>query len=153
MKTLRAAIVASLLVGLACLLTAAPASAAVSCHTINAKGTGQDLGNGNTTANINGGGLLNGTTEGHFTTGTPTGSVVPISGTVTFTTKQGTLTVTVQGTLDTASGEFTAEGRVTASTGKLAGASGSLKLTGTENLATGVFTEAIVGNICADLAP
>jgi hypothetical protein len=41
---------------------ASPAAAAASCHKINAKGVGQDLGGGNTTANINGGGLLNGTT-------------------------------------------------------------------------------------------
>ena len=37
------------------------AQAAVSCHKINAKGIGQDLGGGVTNANIDGGGLLSGT--------------------------------------------------------------------------------------------
>lgn len=33
-------------------------------------------------------------------------------------------------------------------TGKLAGATGNLTLTGVENLATGAFTETITGTIC-----
>ena len=37
-----------------------------SCHKINAKGVGQDLGGGSTTAQITGGGLLHGTTAGAF---------------------------------------------------------------------------------------
>ena len=65
----------------------------------------------------------------------------------------GTLTVGVTGTFNIATGDFTAAGPVTNSTGKLAGATGELTFTGNENLATGTFTETVDGNICADLAP
>jgi hypothetical protein len=37
---------------------------------------------------------------------------------------------------------------VSASTGKLAGATGNLTLDGVENLADGSFTETITGSIC-----
>src|SRR5262249_34863307 len=105
-------------------MMAGQVQAAESCHRINAKGVGQDLGGGNTTARIAGGGLLHGTTAGHFeiTGGSP--PVFSIAGTVTFTTHRGTLTVAVTGTFDVASGAFAASGPVTASTGKLAGATG-----------------------------
>jgi hypothetical protein len=134
-------------------VVAGPAAAAVSCHKINAKGVGQDLGGGNTTANINGGGLLNGTTRGHFDVGGGTPPVLPISGTVEFTTNKATLTVGVNGSFNVASGDFDASGPVTASTGKLEGATGNLTLTGTEDLTTGRFNEKITGTICVDLAP
>ena len=133
-------------------VVAGPAAAAVSCHKINAKGVGQDNGGGNTTASINGGGLLNGTTIGHFNVGS-TPPVLPISGTVEFTTNKATLTVGVNGSFNVSSGEFDASGPVTASTGKLEGATGNLTLTGTEDLTTGRFTEKITGTICVDLAP
>ena len=83
-------------------LTTGPAGAAASCHKINAKGVGQDLGNGRTVANITGGGLLNGTTEGAFTI---TGGAAPlflIDGTVEFTSNKATLTVGVSGSFDVA---------------------------------------------------
>ena len=135
------------------LIVAGPAAAAISCHSINAKGVGQDHGNGQTTANINGGGLLNGTTAGSFTISSLSGSVATIDGTVVFTTHQGTLTVSVHGTFDVAQGDFSANGPISAATGKLAGATGNLTLGGHENLATGSFTEKISGNVCVDLAP
>ena len=143
-------LVLSLVVG--SLLLAGQVQAATSCHKINAKGVGQDLGGGTTTARIIGGGLLHGTTVGAFA---PSGlsPVVLLAGTVTFTTNRGTLTVTVNGTFDTSSGAFTASGPVTASTGKLAGATGALTFSGVENLSTGSFTEDVTGNICVDLAP
>src|SRR4051794_7230349 len=149
----RALILSGLVFAIAALLPVAPASAAVSCHSINSKGTGQDLGGGQTIADINGGGILNGTTAGDFAAVPNANGTLDISGTVTFTTKHGTLTVTVTGTLNPQTGQFTASGPASASSGKLAGASGSLTLTGTENLETGAFTETIVGNICVDLAP
>lgn len=139
--------------GAAALLLGTPAYAAVSCHKINAKGTGQDLGGGITQARIIGGGLLHGTTQGAFFI---TGGLPPeysIAGTVTFTTNKGTLTVSVTGTFDVAGGKFRTEGPVTASTGKLAGATGSLVLDGIEDLATGTFIEDVNGSICVDLAP
>jgi hypothetical protein len=129
------------------------AHAAVSCHKINAKGVGQDLGGGVTTARIIGGGLLHGTTAGNFmiTGGSP--PVLSIAGTVTFTTKQATLTVSVAGTFDVSTGDFAATGPVTAATGKLAGTTGTLLLEGVQDLSTGSFVEDVTGLICVDLAP
>ena len=111
--------------------------AAESCHKINAKGIGQDLGNVRTTADINGGGLLNGTTAGAFgISPTADPNVLDLVGTVVFTNK-ATLTVAVSGTFDTGTGEFAASGPATAATGKLAGATGNLRLAGVEDLSTG----------------
>jgi hypothetical protein len=126
--------------------------AAESCHKINAKGVGQDLGGGMTRAQIIGGGLLHGTTEGHFDIGGAP-PVFSIAGTVMFTTHQGTLTVSVEGTFDVTTGEFRASGPVTGATGKLAGATGELLLEGIENLSDGSFVEDVTGEICVDLAP
>jgi len=44
-------------------------------------------------------------------------------------------------------------GPVTAATGKLAGATGTLVLNGIEDLTSGKFIEDISGLICVDLAP
>jgi hypothetical protein len=117
------------------------------CANIHATGVGQDLGGGNTTATISHGGQLNGTTSGHFVVGGAP-PVFAISGTVTFTTKHGTLVATVAGTLDVTTGAFTASGPVSGGTGNLAGTTGTLTFSGVENLATGVFTETITGTIC-----
>ena len=43
------------------LMTVSLAQAGVSCHLVNAKGVGQDLGGGSITGNVIGGGLLQGT--------------------------------------------------------------------------------------------
>jgi hypothetical protein len=134
-------------------LTVSDAWAAVSCHKINAKGVGQDLGGGVTEADIIGGGLLQGTTDGNFAITGISGTIASIEGTVVFTTKRGTLTVTVVGTFDVATGEFSASGPVTDATGKLAGATGSLVLEGIQDLSTGRFVEDVTGTICVDLAP
>jgi hypothetical protein len=135
------------------LLLISPVQAASSCHTINAKGVGQDLGGGKTEATINEGGLLDGTTVGNFTIIGVSGTVASFEGTVTFTTNKGTLTVAIVGTLEAATGAFGASGQVSDATGKLAGATGTLTLTGVENLATGRFTEDVTGSFCVDLAP
>jgi hypothetical protein len=126
--------------------------AAVSCHKINAKGVGQDRGGGVTEAQLIGGGLLHGTTLGSFaiTGGTPPD--LSFSGTVTFTTKHATLIVTVVGTFNVANGNFIASGPVTAASGKLSGATGSLMLEGVQDLPTGKFVEDVTGLICVDLA-
>jgi|SRR5437660_3814369 len=126
---------------------ASSASQEHGCKAIHATGLGQDLGGGNTTATIRHGGPLTGTTTGHFViSGAP--PVFAISGTVTFTTKHGTLVAAVAGTFDVSTGAFTASGPVSGGTGKLTGASGILTFVGVENLATGAFTEAITGTIC-----
>jgi hypothetical protein len=140
----------SLVLVMSGLSMAGQVQAAASCHTINAKGDGQDLGGGVTQAHVIGGGLLHGTTDGNFTVTGVSGTVASIAGTVQFTTNRATLTVTVSGTLDVSSGAFSAAGPVTASTDKLAGASGNLSFNGVENLSTGSFVEDIAGRICLD---
>jgi hypothetical protein len=143
-----------LLVGAVGMMMTDQPTAAVSTHKIHAKGVGQDLGGGNTQARIIGGGLLSGTTTAHFeiTGGSP--PVFLIVGDVTFTTNQGaTLTVHISGTFDVASGEFSASGPVTGSTGKLAGATGILTLSGVEDFSDGTFVEDVSGSISVNLAP
>ena len=131
----------------------AQAPAAVSCHKINAKGVGQDLGGGMTTAQIIGGGLLHGTTAAQFTITGLSGTVASFEGTIAFTVNGGTLTANVVGTLDLATGAFSATTTSISGTGKLAGATGNLAFNGVENLSTGSFTEDVTGEICVDLAP
>ena len=153
MNTMRRIVVLLVCGLMSTLLIAMPAQAATSCHKINAKGEGQDQGNGVTTATILGGGLLHGTTVGNLviTGGAP--PVLTIAGTVQFTTRKATLTVTISGDFDVSSGQFSATGPVTAATGKLAGATGSLAFAGIEDLTTGRFVEEVTGEICVDLAP
>ena len=153
MKAVRRVVLLVLFVVVGTLLTASEARAAISCHKINAKGVGQDLGDGVTEANIIGGGLLQGTTAGNFVIMGFAGTVASIEGTVVFTTSQATLTVTVTGIFDVATGEFSASGAVTGATGKLAGATGTLLLEGIEDFSDFTFVEDVTGTICVDLAP
>ena len=78
---------------------------------------------------------------------------IVFAGDVTFTTNRATLTVDLDGTLDLTTGAFVASGDVGASTGKLAGATGTLTLAGVQNLfdPAGSFTETVSGEICVDL--
>ena len=153
MKTVRRIVLLFLFVVVGTLVTVSQARAAVSCHKINAKGVGQNLGGGVTEAEIIGGGLLQGTTVGNFMITGVSGTVASIAGTVVFTTTQATLTVTVTGIFDAATGEFSASGAVTGATGKLAGATGALLLEGIEDLSSGRFVEDVTGTVCVDLAP
>ncbi len=118
------------------------------CGPVHAVGVGQDLSNGNTTATITRGGVLNGTTAAHFDITGGSYPVFKISGTIVFTTKHGTLTAKVSGTFDVSTGEFSATGPISAGTGKFAGATGTLTFSGVENLTTGAFTEKISGTLC-----
>jgi hypothetical protein len=147
----RSAVVLSIAITAA--TAAAPAPAAVSCHTVNARGVGQDLGGGTTAATISGGGLLEGTTAAAFVITGISGTVASFEGTIVFTVNRATLTASLTGTLDIASGAFSAVSSGIAGTGKLAGATGSLTLQGVEDLSSGSFTETVTGEICADLAP
>ena len=138
---------------LGALMTITPAQAGVACHLINAKGVGQDLGGGSTTANVIGGGLLQGTIAGSLTITGVSGTVASFVETVTFTNQHGTLTAVVTGAIDVITGQFNASGPVTAATGKLSGATGALSLSGVAHFATAIFTEDITGVVCVDLAP
>ena len=158
---MRRVVVLALLLPLLTLVPAGPATAGVSCHQINANGAGRGAapqagdppGLIRTVAQIRGGGLLQGTTEAAFqVTGvTPTG--IAFAGDITFTTNRATLTVDLEGTLDLATGEFSASGDVSGATGKLDGATGTLTLAGVQNLLdpAGSFTETVSGEVCVDL--
>ncbi len=138
------------------LTAVAPAAAlgGTSCHKIDASGVGQDLGGGQTVAQISDGGLLQGTTAASFVITGFSGTVASFAGTITFTTNRATLTASIAaGTFDVATGAFSATTSSVSGTGKLAGATGSLVFNGVENLATGAFTEVVTGSICVNLAP
>jgi hypothetical protein len=141
------------LVSLAVAGAAAPAHGAVSCRPINATAVGQDLGGGQVTAQVIGGGLLHGTYEASFTITGFSGTVASFEGEIVFTVAGGTVTAQVTGTLDVTNGQFQATSTSITGTGRLAGATGSLTFSGVENLATGSFTETITGVICVDLSP
>jgi len=152
MKACKTILFATLLV-VASLAAPGVARAEVSCHNVNAKAVGQDLGGGQTTAEIIGGGLLHGTTQAAFLITGLSGTVASFEGTIVFTVNNATLTANVSGTLDLATGEFQATTSSISGTGKLAGATGELSFNGVEDLSTGSFTEDVTGDICADLSP
>jgi hypothetical protein len=133
----------------AALASAAPASAGTICLPIVASGTGQDLGGGNTTAEITTHGILLGTTTGTFTVTGVVGTTASFVGPIVFTTRVGTLTAQVRGTLDTATGAFRSDSTSLTGTGLFKGVTGNVRLVGTENLVTGAFTETITGRLCA----
>ncbi len=117
------------------MLVAGQASAGVSCHKINAREVGRDLGGGNFASDVKGGGLLHGTSAASLAlSGGP--AVFAVNGPLTFTTNKGTLTVDLSGTfvVSGSTGTYASSGPVVAATGKLAGATGSLTVVGAENL-------------------
>jgi hypothetical protein len=147
-------------------LMALPAYAGESCHKINAHAVAQNTpenpgpnGELTSTAQMRGGGLLQGTSDTIFAVGDivfpepPANPYLPYSGFITFTTNRGTLTVAVDGQLDLVTGAYWSEGPVTDSTGKLAGASGHLRFEGFQNFAdlTAPYPETRTGEICVDL--
>jgi len=106
-----------------------------------------------TRASIQSGGLLNGTTASTLSVAGVEPPNLLFAGTIVSTTKHGTLTAAIMGSLDTITGEFSATANVTSGTGKLESAYGMLSLEGVEDLATGRFVEEIGGIVCADLSP
>lgn len=138
----------------ALMLGAGQASAGVSCHNINAREVGRDLGAGNFAADVKGGGLLHGTSAASLAlSGGPV--VFAVNGPLTFTTNKGTLTVNLNGmfVVSGSTGTYASSGPVVAATGKLAGATGSLTVVGAENLVTLTIASKVSGTICADLSP
>ena len=118
------------------------------CLSVNARAIGQNLGHGRTQATITHAGILNGTTTGQLevTGGTP--PVLTVAGTGVLATHHGTLTVSVAGTFNGATGAFEATGQVIHGTGVFAGATGTLTFMGVEDLTSGRFTQTITGTVC-----
>ena len=74
-------------------------------------------------------------------------STLSYLGQFVLTTREGTLTVSDVGLLDGANGAFTEIWRVTGGTGDLAGATGTMWLSGTTT-ATGGFDGTVTGQLC-----
>jgi hypothetical protein len=125
-----------------------PTAAPVRCAPFEATGTGQDLGNGQTTATVSVGGVTVGTTSAAFTITGSEGTTVFFEGPITFTGLSGTLTADVTGTLDAASGDFTSTSTSLSGTRTLRTVTGDVTLIGHEDLTTGAFTESITGDLC-----
>ncbi len=126
----------------------APRAAHVRCVPVVATGVGQDLGGGQTTATIYVAGVEIGTTEAAFTITGVDGVVASFTGPITFTSRGGTLTAQVTGTLDVTTGAFMSTSGSLTGSGAYRGVTGDLTLTGAEDLATGAFTESITGQLC-----
>ena len=128
--------------------TASAADGHDSCLTVHARAIGQNLGHGHTEATMVHAGILNGTTVGQLeiTGGTP--PILTVVGTGVLTTQHGTLTVSVVGTFNGATGVFLATGQVVHGTGMFAGATGTLTFEGLEDLTSGSFTQTITGTVC-----
>jgi hypothetical protein len=105
-----------------------------------------------TVATITGNSLLRGRTEAAFLITDPTPPELGFTGDLKFITRSGTLTVTLDGTLDVTTGRFLASGPVTDSTGGLSGAVGTINFDGVQDLAdpAGAFTETLSGEVCVD---
>jgi hypothetical protein len=116
-------------------------SFAVECYRIDAKGNGTINGDGTTSARITGGGLLNGTTQGSFSAGSPfTGEIV-----LTTNSKQ-TVRFAADGTFT--GNAFDATGVVTSGTGNYQNATGG-KLTFQGQITSpSTFTETVTGALC-----
>ena len=149
------------LLPLALLVVPSPALAAESCHAITATGTGSgapaEPGDPpnlvRTHAQLTDAGLFQGTTTAAFTITGVTDTGITFAGPLTVTTNRATVIVDLTGTLNVTTGQFTASGPITATTGKLSGATGSLTLSGVQDLTdpAGSFTETVSGSICVDL--
>ena len=150
-----------MLLPLALLVVPSPAMAAESCRAINATGMGSgapaEPGDPpnliRTQAQLADAGLLQGTTAAAFTITGVTDTGITFAGPLTITTNRATVLVDLTGTLDVTTGQFVGSGPIVATTGKLSGATGSLTLSGEQDLTdpAGRFTETVSGSICVDL--
>jgi hypothetical protein len=149
------------LLPLALLVVPSQAVAAESCRAINATGTGSgapaEPGDPpnlvRTRAQLADAGLLQGTTAAAFTITGATDTGISFAGPLTITTNRSTVLLDLTGTLDLTTGQFVGSGPIVAATGKLSGATGSLTLSGQQDLTdpAGHFTETVSGSICVDL--
>jgi hypothetical protein len=153
-RAVPATVLALLAVAASLFVAAAPARAAGAaparlCVPVLAEATGQDLGGGQTQGTLRIAGIAFATSHASFTTTSVDGAVAHFQGPIVLTPVVGrdTLTAVVTGSFDTSTGAFRATSSTVTGTGLLAGASGQLTFTGTENL-TGAFTETVSGRLC-----
>ena len=118
------------------------------CRAVHATGVGTDDGAGTTTATLYRGKRAIGKTVGTLTIGTPADGVAPFTGTIVFTDAAGTLDAPIEGTFDTATGEFMATSESVTGTGAYASVTGRLTFRGVEDLTAQTFTEVVHGKLC-----
>ena len=125
-------------------------SATERCTGFHARGVGDDLGGGNTTATLYRGNREVASSAGTLVLGPvdPDTMVATFTGTIVLTNDNGTLTAPVVGTFDTVSGDFAAVSTDVAGTDGYADTTGRLRFRGTEELTTGAFTEHVYGKLC-----
>lgn len=157
--------VLAMLAALAPAASATPSASAVGgqskiCLPVRLTGEGgglPDQGDGKirTQADIRLAGFLVATTEATFSPGAGADTILPFAGPIVFMPRSGhsTFTAQVAGSLDVTTGEFRAESTSVTGTDGLQALSGSLVFAGTQNLATGEFTESIKGSLCGRVRP
>lgn len=122
------------------------------CLNVHGKLISVSSGGPQTSGTISQGGILNGTDAGMFTGGgtTPDPATASYTRISTITTVQGELRTDITGLFNPGAGLITEIARVnpTTSTGRFAGASGVLFLSGTFNFPTATATLDISGKIC-----
>ncbi len=119
------------------------------CRAFHAIGTGTDHGDGTTSATLYQGPHEVGTSAGALVPGDTVDGVLSFTGTIVVTTvKKGTLEAAVEGTFDTVTGSFVARSVDLNGTGAMKNATGRLRIAGTQDLATGLFTEVLHARIC-----
>jgi hypothetical protein len=149
MISLRAVLVLAALAIAGALPAAAQAAPAHHlCVPVRATGVGQDLGGGRTQATISVHHVVVGTTNASFTITGQEGAVANFNGPIVFSSRLGTLTAHVTGQFDLGAGAFKATSTSITGSGLLAAVTGRVTVAGTEDFATGSFTETITGRLC-----
>jgi hypothetical protein len=119
------------------------------CRALHGTATGTDNGDGTTSATLYQGKREAGHVAGSLATGVPgPDGLLPFSGVIVLDTWKGALEAEVEGTFDTVTGAFSARTQDLAGKGALRNASGRLRITGLQDLATGQFTEVVHARVC-----
>jgi hypothetical protein len=119
------------------------------CRAFQALGDGITNPDGSTSATIYRGSHDLGTTTGKFALGDTVDDVTAFTGTIVFTSANGTLTAAdVEGTLDLVSGEFGARSSTVTGTDGYADVTGTLRVWGSQDLTDGTFSEHLLAKLC-----
>ena len=123
------------------------------CRALHAFGEGMDNGDNTTSATLYRarGKRELGTTVGTLVPGEIVDGVLSFTGNLVFTGTTGTtgtLDALLEGTFDTSTGDFAATSTAVTGTDAYADVTGKLRIRGTQDLATGEFTEHLVAKLC-----